>query len=91
MTISFIHFFFAIILFYYFVYQARAKLPKKRRRVLPVEPTRGPRLPGQTPNQGCPGGPCGGGMGVPVQNRRMNAIKSNHPKDMMGTVPKLGK
>lgn len=58
--------------------------------MLPVEPTRGPRLPGQGPTPGCPtGGPCGGVPGV--QNRRMNAIKSNHPKDMMGTVPKLGK
>nr|XP_023019517.1 potassium voltage-gated channel protein Shaw [Leptinotarsa decemlineata] len=33
---------------YYSHTQARAKLPKKRRKVLPVEPTRGPRLPGQT-------------------------------------------
>ena len=85
--------------------QARAKLPKKRRRVLPVEPTRPlVRLPGQAgpPGSapGCPGsGPGGGGgvgggpgcraggdpMGPPVaQNRRMNAIKSNHPKDAMG-------
>lgn len=55
-----------------------------------MEPTRGPRLPGQTPNSGCPvGGPTSMG-GVQAQNRRMNAIKSNHPKDMMGTVPKLG-
>ncbi|GJQ80087.1 putative voltage-gated potassium channel [Trypoxylus dichotomus] len=69
---------------YYSHTQARAKLPKKRRRVLPVEPTRGPRLPGQTPS-GPPGGPQCGPMGGPnAQNRRMNAIKSNHPKDLMG-------
>lgn len=32
---------------YYSHTQARAKLPKKRRRVLPVEPQRPPRLPGK--------------------------------------------
>ena len=32
---------------YYSHTQARAKLPKKRRRVLPVEPQRPPRLPGE--------------------------------------------
>ncbi|XP_070208624.1 potassium voltage-gated channel protein Shaw-like isoform X5 [Littorina saxatilis] len=48
--------------------QARSKLPKKRRRVLPVEAPRpkGPKAQGQ---QGGPG----------AQNRRMNAIKHNHP------------
>ncbi|XP_052128652.1 potassium voltage-gated channel protein Shaw isoform X2 [Frankliniella occidentalis] len=89
---------------YYSHTQARAKLPKKRRRVLAVEPIRLPVRPGQ-PGQpggpGCPGG--GGGLGggggpggpggrgggdpmggPPAQNRRMNAIKSNHPKDAMG-------
>ncbi|KAH0810230.1 hypothetical protein GEV33_012561 [Tenebrio molitor] len=66
---------------YYSHTQARAKLPKKRRRVLPVEPTRGPRLPGQAPPSGPPGGPMGPAA---AQNRRMNAVKSNHPKDMMG-------
>lgn len=106
---------------YYSHTQARAKLPKKRRRVLPVEQPRGPRLPGQGPppqqqmNQpGCGSGgmgmgggggghgPCAGvgGLppnvagapvnttGVPAVNRRMNAIKSNHPKD--GAGPKVG-
>ena len=93
------------------VLQARAKLPKKRRRVLPVEPTRPVRLPGQGPpppgapgcqgggpgcerGQGGPGGAAmgagcggqGGGGGAMPQNRRMNAIKSNHPKDMMGPI-----
>lgn len=29
------------------------------------------------------------GMGPQVVNRRMNAIKTNHPKDMMG--PNMGK
>ncbi|XP_063917068.1 potassium voltage-gated channel protein Shaw isoform X1 [Zophobas morio] len=65
---------------YYSHTQARAKLPKKRRRVLPVEPTRGPRLPGQGPT-GPPGVPV---SSAAAQNRRMNAVKSNHPKDMMG-------
>ncbi|EFA08936.1 potassium voltage-gated channel protein Shaw isoform X1 [Tribolium castaneum] len=70
---------------YYSHTQARAKLPKKRRRVLPVEPTRGPRLPGQAPAQ--PPGP----VAPSAQNRRMNAVKSNHPKDMMGGPgPKMG-
>ncbi|XP_071051938.1 potassium voltage-gated channel protein Shaw isoform X2 [Onthophagus taurus] len=71
---------------YYSHTQARAKLPKKRRRVLPVEPTRGPRLPGQGPQggqSGCPGG--APACGPNAQNRRMNAIKSNHPKDMLGS------
>ncbi|XP_019881844.1 potassium voltage-gated channel protein Shaw isoform X1 [Aethina tumida] len=73
---------------YYSHTQARAKLPKKRRRVLPVEPTRGPRLPGQgPPGAGPPGMPQGPAA---AQNRRMNAIKSNHPKDMIGgPCPKL--
>uniref|UniRef100_A0A6P7G7K4 Potassium voltage-gated channel protein Shaw-like n=1 Tax=Diabrotica virgifera virgifera TaxID=50390 RepID=A0A6P7G7K4_DIAVI len=74
---------------YYSHTQARAKLPKKRRRVLPVEPTRGPRLPGQP---GVP--PATGPMGPSAveQNRRMNAIKSNNPKDMLmsSPVPKMG-
>ncbi|XP_074656367.1 potassium voltage-gated channel protein Shaw-like [Tubulanus polymorphus] len=46
---------------------ARSKLPKKRRRVLPVEAVR-PKAPANRP----------GGPGAP-QNRRMNAIKHNHP------------
>ncbi|XP_071141627.1 potassium voltage-gated channel protein Shaw-like isoform X8 [Mytilus edulis] len=48
--------------------QARSKLPKKRRRVLPVEQPRpkGPKAPGV---------PGGGGP----QARRVNAIKHNHP------------
>lgn len=92
---------------YYSHTQARAKLPKKRRRVLPVEPTRGPRpgLPGQAPPIGatggfgsggsCSGGGCGIGggggnnnIGPPsiavTTNRRMNALKQNHPKDNVG-------
>lgn len=106
---------------YYSHTQARAKLPKKRRRVLPVEQPRGPRLPGQgpPPQQMTVGGVCGSGggggfgsggshvpcagvgglppnvagapvntTGVPAVNRRMNAIKSNHPKD--GSGPKVG-
>lgn len=94
---------------YYSHTQARAKLPKKRRRVLPVEPTRGPRpgLPGQAPPTGatggfgsggsCSGGGCGVGGGnnntgppsiAATTNRRMNALKQNHPKDNVG--PKTG-
>nr|CAD7444843.1 unnamed protein product [Timema bartmani] len=84
---------------YYSHTQARAKLPKKRRRVLPVEQPRGPRLPGAPTGPGRPA-PCGpgaggmqgaggcGGGGPAPQNRRMNAIKTNHPKDMMG--PRMG-
>ncbi|XP_018323792.1 potassium voltage-gated channel protein Shaw-like isoform X4 [Agrilus planipennis] len=67
---------------YYSHTQARAKLPKKRRRVLPVEPTRGPRLPGQAPT-GPVGAPPAGVGPVPIQNRRMNAVKTNHPKDIV--------
>ncbi|XP_060590367.1 potassium voltage-gated channel protein Shaw-like isoform X11 [Ruditapes philippinarum] len=51
--------------------QARSKLPKKRRRVLPVEAPRGPKGPKGVGG----GGPGGGGP----QNRRMNAIKHSHP------------
>ncbi|XP_047992848.1 potassium voltage-gated channel protein Shaw isoform X2 [Leguminivora glycinivorella] len=74
---------------YYSHTQARAKLPKKRRRVINVEPTR-PPMPavGRTPGApGVPGGPGGAlppGMGPQAVNRRMNAIKTNHPKDIMG-------
>lgn len=68
---------------YYSHTQARAKLPKKRRRVLPVEQPRGPRAGIGPPV----GGPPAVGS-VAVQNRRMNAIKQNHPKDFMG--PKMG-
>ena len=47
--------------------QARAKLPKKRRRVLPVEAVR-PKNPVRI-----------GGPHMGPANRRMNAIKHNHP------------
>ncbi|CAG9788940.1 unnamed protein product [Diatraea saccharalis] len=68
---------------YYSHTQARAKLPKKRRRVINVEPARPPmRTPGAP---GAPGaGPLPPGMAPQAINRRMNAIKTNHPKDMMG-------
>lgn len=96
---------------YYSHTQARAKLPKKRRRVLPVEQPRvraaplggggvagGQGPPGYTQQHMHPGGPasgpgglapghgqtpgigCIGGQGP--QNRRINAIKTNHPKDV---------
>lgn len=108
---------------YYSHTQARAKLPKKRRRVLPVEQPR-VRAPGAPPIGAGPGGPggppgpgsansgpggqqhlsMGGSTGPhhgsanlgqgtgclgPPQNRRMNAIKTNHPKDPFAT--KTGK
>ena len=62
--------------------QARSKLPKKRRRVLPVEAIRakGPK------NQGMPGS--GGGAGP--QTRRMNAIKHNHPGVLDVKLNRLG-
>lgn len=94
---------------YYSHTQARAKLPKKRRRVLPVEQprVRTPGAPGMTGGSGvppgcpqqhmppglpAPGGGLGAGLGqtpgvgcpggLGPQNRRMNAIKTNHPKDV---------
>ncbi|KAL5015444.1 hypothetical protein ScPMuIL_009714 [Solemya velum] len=59
--------------------QARSKLPKKRRRILPVEAPRpkGPK------GQGAPGG------GGP-QNRRMNAIKHNHPGSLDAKLGRIG-
>ncbi|XP_050549677.1 potassium voltage-gated channel protein Shaw isoform X3 [Spodoptera frugiperda] len=69
---------------YYSHTQARAKLPKKRRRVINVEPTRPPM---RAPVPGAPN-PLAPGMGPQVVNRRMNAIKTNHPKDMIG--PNMG-
>ncbi|CAH1775618.1 unnamed protein product [Owenia fusiformis] len=60
--------------------QARSKLPKKRRRVLPVEAIR--------PKQGPQGGnrnQVGG-----AQNRRMNAIKHNHPGALENKLNRIG-
>lgn len=53
-----------------------------------MEPTRGPRLPGQTPTGPVASGPTGPASAA---NRRMNAVKTNHPKDFAGPIPKLGK
>ncbi|XP_032595458.1 potassium voltage-gated channel protein Shaw isoform X3 [Drosophila grimshawi] len=71
---------------YYSHTQARAKLPKKRRRVLPVEQPRQARLPGErapggvsgcgTPGSGPHSGPMGSGGTGP---RRMN----NKTKDLV--------
>ena len=61
--------------------QARSKLPKKRRRVLPVEAIRGPK----GPNKGV--GPPGGGA---PQNRRMNAIKHSHPGALDVKIGRMG-
>lgn len=86
---------------YYSHTQARAKLPKKRRRVFPVEQPRvRPGVPGAAGQATGHGGaactpqtallpPGSGGLGsgggsgtiITPQNRRMNAIKTNHPKD----------
>lgn len=62
--------------------QARSKLPKKRRRVLPVEAPRpkGPKTTGVT-----------GGPGMGPQNRRMNAIKHSHPGALDTKIVRLGK
>lgn len=58
--------------------QARSKLPKKRRRVLPVEAPR--------PKSKAPGMPGGGGL----TNRRMNAIKQNHPGALDTKITRKG-
>ncbi|KAL4217672.1 hypothetical protein ACF0H5_022414 [Mactra antiquata] len=60
--------------------QARSKLPKKRRRVLPVEAPRGPKGPRGV------GAPGGGGP----QNRRMNAIKHSHPGALDVKMGRMG-
>ncbi|XP_066261831.1 potassium voltage-gated channel protein Shaw-like isoform X1 [Euwallacea similis] len=77
---------------YYSHTQARAKLPKKRRRVLPVEPTRGPRIPGPVGSGAAPALANAAGPAA-AQNRRVNAVKSNHPArdNLLGApVPKMG-
>lgn len=63
--------------------QARSKLPKKRRRVLPVEAPRpkGSKAPGMSGSTGGVGGP---------QNRRMNAIKHNHPGSLDVKMNRIG-
>ena len=65
--------------------QARAKLPKKRRRVLPVEAVR-PKGQGHVKS----GQHGQGGIGGP-QNRRMNAIKHNHPGALDSKLNRIGK
>ncbi|XP_014247530.1 potassium voltage-gated channel protein Shaw isoform X2 [Cimex lectularius] len=75
---------------YYSHTQARAKLPKKRRRVLPVEQPRAPRLTGPCGASGAGPAQATGGCpstAISAQNRRMNAIKANHPKE--GGPPKM--
>ena len=59
--------------------QARAKLPKKRRRVLPVEAVR-PKKMEESRATGGYGG----------QNRRMNAIKHNHPGALDNKMNRIG-
>ena len=58
--------------------QARAKLPKKRRRVLPVEAVR-PKV--NRSGVGASSGP---------QNRRMNAIKHNHSGGLDAKLNRIG-
>lgn len=82
--------------------QARSKLPKKRRRVLPVEAVR-PKAGGQTRHGGGGGGHhggsggSGGGLGgrggsdSGPATRRMNAIKHNHPGNTDGKINRIGK
>jgi len=68
-------------------FQARAKLPKKRRKVLPVEQLRQVRPPGLPAGSAAPlagGGGPGGPAPPGAQNRRMNAIKLN-PAPKTGT------
>ncbi|XP_050085347.1 potassium voltage-gated channel protein Shaw-like isoform X3 [Anopheles aquasalis] len=85
---------------YYSHTQARAKLPKRRRRVCPVELSRPPRLPGNcNTSQAGPGGICNTGSGkLPSSNapstgsmdqaiRRMNANRTIS-KDVI--LPKMG-
>ena len=67
--------------------QARAKLPKKRRRVLPVEAVRPKGPPAGGRGQGGPPGVGGGGP----HNRRMNAIKHNHPGALDTKLNRIGK
>jgi potassium voltage-gated channel Shaw-related subfamily C protein 1 len=86
---------------YYSHTQARAKLPKKRRRVLPVEQPR-VRVPGVPGTGGGPGsGLPGSGHPPPVtghcqtvntdasltltKHQRTNVLKPNHPKDIFTT------
>ncbi|CAG9802279.1 unnamed protein product [Chironomus riparius] len=78
---------------YYSHTQARAKLPKKRRRVLPVEPARPARIPGQVgPGSGTQGSGKIIGSNAPSTNsmdaniRRMNAANAKN----LGGGPKMG-
>ena len=64
--------------------QARAKLPKKRRRVLPVEAVR-PKALGPS----AAGGANAAGGNVPGR-RRMNAIKHNHPSALDSKISRIG-
>ncbi|XP_057656849.1 potassium voltage-gated channel protein Shaw [Diorhabda carinulata] len=71
---------------YYSHTQARAKLPKKRRRVLPVEPTRGPRLPGQ------PGVPVTtGSIGPTAKEKNPSLNTANNPMEnkLGAPLPKM--
>lgn len=63
--------------------QARSKLPKKRRRVLPVEAPR-PKA-SKVAGTGGPGGVVGG-----PQTRRMNAIKHTHPGGLDVKINRIG-
>jgi len=65
-------------------FQARAKLPKKRRRVIPVETLRPPHVTG-------PSGPLGPGNYAGTGTaRRMNALKQNNPLKDIKSTPRMG-
>ncbi|CAO1398921.1 unnamed protein product [Diamesa serratosioi] len=82
---------------YYSHTQARAKLPKKRRRVLPVEPARPARTPGQVGGPGVQNTGSGKLMGsnapstgsMEANIRRMNAANAKNTN--FSAVPKMGK
>ena len=69
---------------YYSHTQARSKLPKKRRRVMAVEPVRPARGPGQGPG----GGGTGGGSGTGGMNKQgMDAGKPGGTMNAQGASP----
>jgi potassium voltage-gated channel Shaw-related subfamily C protein len=70
---------------YYSHTQARSKLPKKRRRVMAVEPVRPPR--GGGPGGGGGGGPGGGGGGGALNKFGMDIGKTAGSMSMQGGPP----
>jgi hypothetical protein len=70
---------------YYSHTQARSKLPKKRRRVMAVEPVRPPR--GGGPGGGGPGGAGGGPGGGAMNKFGMDVGKAGASISMQGAPP----